>query len=77
MKLDIYSFSLYSINICIIIYSGFIYKVLSITYSRFFRGIYINYNTIKLFSGIIFCSNIYKWVLFTVYNVYNKFNRYI
>jgi hypothetical protein len=45
---------LYSINIRIIIYSGLIYKVLSITYSRLLRDTYINYNAIEFFRGIAF-----------------------
>jgi hypothetical protein len=52
------------------------YKVLSITYSRLLRGTYINYNAIEFFRGIVFSSNICKWVLFAVYNVYNRSNRY-
>jgi len=51
---------LHSINIYIITYSGLIYKVLSITYSRFLRGTYIDYNTIEFFRGIAFYSNICK-----------------
>jgi hypothetical protein len=52
--LDGYGPSLHSINIRIIICSSLIYKVLSITYSRLFRGAYINYNAIEFFRGIAF-----------------------
>ena len=59
-KLDVYGPSLHSINIHIIIYGGFIYKVLSITYSRLLKGTYINYNTIEFLRGIAFYSDICK-----------------
>ena len=59
-ELDVYGPSLHSINICIIIYSGLIYKVLSITCSRLLRGTYIDYNAIEFFRGIAFYSNICK-----------------
>jgi hypothetical protein len=74
--LNIYSLSLYSVNICIISYSVFIYKVLFITYSKLLKGIYINYNTIEFLKYIAFSNNIYKGVLFLVYKVYNEFNKY-
>jgi hypothetical protein len=75
--LDIYSLSLYNINIYIISYSVLIYKVLFITYNKLFKSTYINYYIIELLRYIVFNSNIYKEVLFLVYNVYNKFNKYI
>jgi len=59
-ELDVYGPSLHSIDIRIITYSGLIYKVLSITYSRLLRGTYINYNAIEFFRGIAFYSNICK-----------------
>jgi hypothetical protein len=74
--LDVYSLSLHSVNIYIISYSVLIYKVLSITYNKLLKGIYINYNTIEFLRYIVFSSNIYKGVLFLVYKVYNKFNKY-
>ena len=74
--MDIYSPSLYSINIYIISYSVLIYKILFITYNRLLKGTYINYNTIEFLRYIVFNSDIYKGVLFLVYKVYNKFNKY-
>jgi len=47
-------------------------KVLSVTYSRLLRGAYINYNTVEFLGGIAFYSNICKWVLLVIYNVYNR-----
>jgi hypothetical protein len=43
-----------------LIYSGLIYKVLSITYSRLLRGTYIDYNAVEFFRGIVFSGNICK-----------------
>ena len=51
---------IYNINIYIIICGSLIYKILSITCSKLFKGTYINYNAIKNLKGIVFCSNIYK-----------------
>ena len=75
--MNIYSLNLYSINIYIICYNVFIYKVLFITYSKLLKGTYINYNAIEFLKYIAFNSNIYKGVLFLVYNVYNRFNKCI
>ena len=72
--MDIYGPSLRNINIHIIIYSGLIHKVLSITYSRLLKGTYVDYNTVEFFRGIAFCGNICKWVLFMVHNIYNRPN---
>jgi hypothetical protein len=74
--LNVYSPSLYNVNIYIVSYSVLIYKVLFITYNGLFKGIYINYYTIEFLKYIVFNSNIYKGVLFLVYNVYNRFNKY-
>jgi len=65
IKQNVYSFILYNIDIYIIIYN------------RLFKSIYIDYNVIEFFKDIIFYYNIYKRVLFIIYNVYNKFNKYI
>jgi len=46
-----YSPSLYNINVYIVIYGSYIYKVLSIAYSRLLRGIYVDYNTIEFLRG--------------------------
>jgi hypothetical protein len=75
--LNVYSFSLYNINVRIIIYNSLIYKVLFITYNKLLKGTYIDYNTIEFFKDIVLYYNIYKRVLFIVYNVYNKFNKYV
>jgi hypothetical protein len=74
--LDVYSLSLYSINIRIVHYSVLIYKVLSITCNRLLKSTYINYNAIEFLKYIAFNSNIYKQVLFPVCKVCNKFNKY-
>ena len=63
-----------NINIYIVI-CGLICKVLTVAYSRLFRGTCINYNTVEFFKGIIFCGNIYKQVLFAVCNIHNKSNK--
>jgi hypothetical protein len=73
--LDVYSPSLYSVNIHIVSYSVLIYKVLFITCNRLLKGTYINYNTIEFLRHIVFNSNIYKGVLFLVCKVCNKFNK--
>ena len=73
--MDVYSLSLHSINIYIISYNILIYKVLFITYNKLFKGTYINYYIIEFLKYIAFNSNIYKGVLFLVYNIYNKFNK--
>jgi hypothetical protein len=75
--LDVYSLSLYNINVCIVIYNSLIYKVLFITYNRLLKGIYINYNIIEFLKSIVLYYNIYKGVLFIVCNVCNGFNKYI
>jgi hypothetical protein len=75
--LNVYSFSLYNINVRIIIYNSLIYKVLFITYNRLLKDTYINYNTIEFLKGITLYYNIYKRVLFIIYNIYNRFNKYI
>ena len=41
-------------------YNVLIYKILSITYNRLLRSIYINYNTIEFLRYIAFNNNIYK-----------------
>jgi hypothetical protein len=74
--LDVYSLSLYNINIYIINYNILIYKVLFITYSGLLKGIYINYNIIEFLKYIAFSNNIYKGVLFLIYKVFNRFNKY-
>jgi hypothetical protein len=74
--LNIYSLSLHSVNICIISYNVLIYKILFVTYNKLLKGTYINYNAIEFLRHIAFNSNIYKGVLFLVYKVYNRFNKY-
>jgi len=39
---------------------------------RLLRGTYIDYNAVEFFRGIAFRGNICKWVLFIIYNVYNR-----
>jgi hypothetical protein len=73
--LDVYSPSLYSVNIYIVGYSVLIYKVLFVTYNRLLKGTYINYNTIEFLRYIAFSNNIYKGVLFLIYKVCNKSNK--
>jgi hypothetical protein len=77
MKLNVYGLDLYNINIYIIRYNILICKILSITYNRLLKSTYIDYNTIEFLRRIIFSGNIYKQVLFLVYKVYNRFNKYI
>jgi hypothetical protein len=60
MRLNVYSFNLYNVDIYIINYSAFIYKVLFIIYNKLFKNTYINYNIIELFKRITFNNNIYK-----------------
>jgi hypothetical protein len=74
--LNVYSPSLYSVNIYIIGYNILIYKVLFVTYNRLLKGTYINYNIIEFLRHIAFNSDIYKGVLFLVRKVYNGFNKY-
>jgi len=50
---------------------------LFITYNRLFKSIYIDYNVIEFLKDIAFYYNIYKRVLFIVYNIYNGFNEYV
>ena len=73
--MNIYGLDLYSVNIYIVYYNVFIYKVLFITYSKLLKKTYINYYTIEFLKHIAFGSDIYKGVLFLVYNVCNGFNK--
>jgi hypothetical protein len=50
---------------------------LFVTYNKFFKSTYIDYNIIEFFKSITLYYNIYKRVLFIIYNVYNGFNKYI
>jgi len=50
---------------------------LSVTYNKLFKSTYIDYNAIEFFKDIALYYDIYKRVLFIVYNVYNGFDKYI
>jgi hypothetical protein len=49
---------------------------LFITYNKLLKSTYINYNIIEFLRHIVFSNNIYKQVLFPVYKVCNKSNKY-
>ena len=60
-----------------LVYIILLFILLFIIYNRLFKGIYIDYNTIKFFKDKIFYCDINKKVLFIIYNIYNNFNKYI